>query len=187
MPALSISPPMDHPEGGATLIEVLVAMLIISTVMLGIALFSVSGLSDNQGAYYRSQASMLAYDIADRIRANSNQLENYSFDTDDSGSFPSVVDCTTSSCDEADIRDRDLLEWAEYFTDVEGIGADGDDYRPLIPAATGRIEVDDDEGDVVVTIRWSEVDWDASDPDGQGIRQAGDDNRSITVVFRIAP
>lgn len=172
-------------QQGTTLIEVLVALLIVSTVMLGVALFSVSGLSDNQGAYYRSQASMLAYDIADRIRANSEELDNYEIDTSDTSDFPAVVDCTSSDCSAEQIRNRDLLEWAENFTDVTGIGADGSAYQPLIPAATGAIQVESD-GSVKVGIEWSEVDWDVSDIASGGIRQAGDGNRSVWVTFRIA-
>ncbi|MEO8019279.1 MAG: type IV pilus modification protein PilV [Pseudomonadota bacterium] len=57
-------------ERGATLIEVLVALLVLSIGLLGVAALQVSALQTNQSAHVRSQASVLAYDIADRMRAN---------------------------------------------------------------------------------------------------------------------
>ena len=70
---------MNHPspvrpkfgnQRGTTLIEVLVAMLVLSIGLLGVAALQVNALTTNQGAHVRSQASVLAYDIADRMRAN---------------------------------------------------------------------------------------------------------------------
>ena len=57
-------------QRGATLIEVLVALLVLSIGLLGVAALQVSALQTNQSAHVRSQASVLAYDIADRMRAN---------------------------------------------------------------------------------------------------------------------
>ncbi len=55
---------------GFTLIEVLVALLILSIGLLGLAGLQVSGLRSNHSAYVRSQAVMLAQDMADRMRSN---------------------------------------------------------------------------------------------------------------------
>jgi len=57
-------------QRGATLVEVLVALLVLSIGLLGVAALQVSALQTNQGAHVRSQASVLTYDIADRMRAN---------------------------------------------------------------------------------------------------------------------
>ena len=62
------SPSAD--QRGATLIEVLVAMLVLSIGLLGLAGMQMTALKSNQSAYYRSQATVLAYDIIDRMRAN---------------------------------------------------------------------------------------------------------------------
>ena len=55
---------------GVSLIEVLVTVVILSIGLLGIAGLQASGTKFNHGAYTRSQATSLAYDIADRMRAN---------------------------------------------------------------------------------------------------------------------
>lgn len=62
---------------GFTLIEVLVAMLIIAIGILGIAALQYKGLQYNQDAYFRTQVNFLAYDIADRMRLNKSNAGTY--------------------------------------------------------------------------------------------------------------
>jgi type IV pilus assembly protein PilV len=55
---------------GFTLVEVLVALVVISVGMLGIAGLYLESLRAGRSALYRTQAVSLAADMADRIRAN---------------------------------------------------------------------------------------------------------------------
>lgn len=55
---------------GFTLVEVLVSMVILAIGLLGLAALQARALKDNQDAYYYSQASLLAYEMGDRIKAN---------------------------------------------------------------------------------------------------------------------
>ena len=55
---------------GFTLIEVLVALLIVALGMLGNAMLQLQGMKNSNDAYLRSQIGLFAYEIADRIRAN---------------------------------------------------------------------------------------------------------------------
>lgn len=57
-------------QAGFSLIEVLVTMLILSFGLLGIAGLMVSGVSNAASSEATSKASLLAADMADRIRAN---------------------------------------------------------------------------------------------------------------------
>ncbi len=57
-------------QRGFTLVEVLVAMVVISVGMLGIAALYVEGLRAGRTSIYRMTAIGLAADMADRIRAN---------------------------------------------------------------------------------------------------------------------
>lgn len=57
-------------EHGIGLIEVLVTLLILSTTLIALSALQTRSLQFNQGAYFRSQANMLAYDMLDRIRVN---------------------------------------------------------------------------------------------------------------------
>ena len=55
---------------GFTLIEVLIAMIVLAVGLLGLAGLQATSLRNNQSAYNRIKATQLAYDIADRMRAN---------------------------------------------------------------------------------------------------------------------
>ncbi|MGC5701939.1 type IV pilus modification protein PilV [Pseudomonas sp. NFXW11] len=62
-----------HAQDGMTLIEVLVALLILSVGLLGAAAVQVRALQYTDGARMTSQASFIAYGMLDRIRAGSPQ------------------------------------------------------------------------------------------------------------------
>jgi type IV pilus assembly protein PilV len=60
---------------GFFLIEVLISMIILAIGLLGIAALQAQGLRYNHDAYVRSQATMLAYDIIDRMRVNGSDTD----------------------------------------------------------------------------------------------------------------
>jgi type IV pilus assembly protein PilV len=62
---------------GFTLIEVLIAMLVLGVGLLGLAGLQASSLRNTQSAYNRSLATEVAYDLADRMRANITEARNY--------------------------------------------------------------------------------------------------------------
>ena len=70
MRILNNTNPVRQPPAGFTLIEVLIAMLILSVGLLGLAGLQATGLKTNHSAYMRSQAVAYGYDILDRMRAN---------------------------------------------------------------------------------------------------------------------
>jgi type IV pilus assembly protein PilV len=57
-------------QRGMTLIEILVAIVVLSIGLLGLAGLQLKGIQVNQGSTYRSQAAVLVEDIADRMRAD---------------------------------------------------------------------------------------------------------------------
>ena len=60
----------DTRRAGFTLVEVLVALVVMAVGLLGIAGLYVEGLRAGRTAVYRSAAVTLASDMADRIRGN---------------------------------------------------------------------------------------------------------------------
>ena len=64
-------------SAGFTLIEVLVALLIVALGMLGNAMLQLQGMKNSNAAYLRSQIGIIAYDIADKIRANRECQNQY--------------------------------------------------------------------------------------------------------------
>lgn len=69
--------PISRQQKGFTLVEILVAILVLAIGMLGIAALQLRGLQYNHDAYLRSQVNMLAYDIADRMRLNADNAGDY--------------------------------------------------------------------------------------------------------------
>lgn len=65
--------------GGFTLVEVLVALLVLSLGVLGIAGLQATSLRNKNNAYLRTQANILAYDIVDRMRANRSAVLSSSY------------------------------------------------------------------------------------------------------------
>lgn len=62
---------------GFTLIEVMVAVLVLSIGLLGVAGLQLSALRANQSAGWRTQATYLAYDIIERMRLNAANRAAY--------------------------------------------------------------------------------------------------------------
>ena len=67
-------------QTGATLIEVLVAVLVTVIGVLGAASLQMNSVKFNHIANTRSHATMLAYDVIDRMRANRAAALNGSYD-----------------------------------------------------------------------------------------------------------
>lgn len=62
---------------GFTLVEALVALVVLSIGMLGIAALYMETLRASRSALYRTEAVTMAADLADRIRANRNPANAY--------------------------------------------------------------------------------------------------------------
>lgn len=110
---------------GFTLIEVLVALVVLAIGLLGLAGLQATGLRNNQEAYQRSQATQLAYDLADRIRANMTAKTTYSTITPPSDAAAKSNCLTTAGCSAADMAENDLYEWNNLITSTlpEGAGS----------------------------------------------------------------
>jgi len=146
---------------GFTLVEILIAMVILAIGLLGLAGLQASTLRNNQSAYFRSQATQLAYDIADRIRANfveANKLAASAYITVNPTAAAVQADCTsvTTTCTTADMAENDLFEWNSAVT--------------ALPSGAGTVAVVAATQVFTITIRWDDDrdgDVDANDPNFQ--------------------
>ena len=94
---------------GFSLLEVLVALLVLSIGLLGLAGLQVTSVNNTRDAYYRSQALMLAYDITDRMRANLEGVDDGDYDAI-TGTL--VTACrTTAGCTAAQLATDDVALW----------------------------------------------------------------------------
>jgi type IV pilus assembly protein PilV len=107
---------MKTKRKGFTLIEVLVALAVLSLGLLGIAALQSKGQQFTQEAYFVTQATVLANQIMDRIRLNANYARtNF---TSGSGGYvasaapaSNVTTCITAVCSNAAARNYDLFIW----------------------------------------------------------------------------
>ncbi|MEW5879556.1 MAG: type IV pilus modification protein PilV [Pseudomonadota bacterium] len=127
---------------GVTLIEVLVALVIVAVGLLGLAGLQVRGLSIQKDAHGRAIATQLALDLADRMRANRvpgalTPPVEYAFTAAYPTGTPTLpaasADCEAGVCNEAQQAQFDRARWLTRVTQalpggwahVEPIGGTG--------------------------------------------------------------
>ena len=93
-------------KAGFTLIEVLIALIIMSVGMLGIAGLYVHSMQAGRTSLLRHHAVTLAGDVADRIRANPGAIMWYMSAGADNGCVDGGVDCTP-----AEMASHDIWLW----------------------------------------------------------------------------
>jgi type IV pilus assembly protein PilV len=96
---------------GASLIEVLVSILILSLGSLALAHALASSIQLPKLSLYRSLAINIAHNYIERIRANPLAFQSGNYDTDISydGAYtvPEVVDCVYPNCDSTSLATMD--------------------------------------------------------------------------------
>ena len=93
-------------DEGFSLIEALVALVVLSVGMIGIAAMYGQGLAATRSAQFRTQAVNLAADMADRIRVNRLGGAAYAGGGADNGCGPAGAGCTP-----AEMAADDLFSW----------------------------------------------------------------------------
>ncbi|MES3009118.1 MAG: type IV pilus modification protein PilV [Pseudomonadota bacterium] len=107
----SLSPPHSLPAllRGTTLLEILISLLIVAIGLLGIVSLQTASLRYSQSAYLRSQATVLASDMLERVLANQHGVVLGAYEGQ-TGALSSS--CTTpSGCDAAVMAGNDIAEW----------------------------------------------------------------------------
>lgn len=137
-------------DAGFTLLEVLIALLVLSVGLLGLAGLQTRGLAIGHNAYLRSQAVLLAQDMAERIRSNTNHV--FSTELNDSNRYSveferslGTLNCVDRDCSPADMADFDVDQWLA-------------NVRNTLPSGDGAINKAGNTYEI--TIRW--------DADGTG-------------------
>ncbi len=137
---------------GFTIIEVAIAMLVLSVGLLGVAGLQASGMKNTHQSHQRAIAMTQARDLADRMRANLTGTRTFEY-TKTISLVPTTPDCESSanSCTPAELAASDLYNWQNMTA-------------TLLPSATGSVACTDiDAGtatvlesgsDCLITMRW---------------------------------
>lgn len=141
------------PQQGASLIEVLVTIVILAIGLLGIAGLQATSVQSNYSAYYRSQATLLAHDISERMRANRTDGLASSSDS----SFPTSSSSNSVSGTQAQ---KDKAQWLNSLA-------------LQLPDGTGMIAKSGTT--LTISVRWN-------DNRGRIKNAAGDDGTDNTAI-----
>jgi len=150
-------------QRGLTLVEAMIALLVISVGLLGIASLQLTAMNQNASSLNHSQAVWYAYEMSDRIRANLTAFATYhGIDTNTAYS----QDCTSSACTPAQMASADAADWATMLGNL--------------PGGRGTVNLANAADGLIVTVMW--------DDDGTGATGTGCDpaNTSDLTCYRVA-
>lgn len=143
---------------GFTLLEVLIALLVFSLGLLGMAGLLIVSVKTNHSAYLRTQASFLAQSMADRMRANVPRV----WTNDYNAAYPTADadPCASgAACSRADMATRDKAEWSTQLTDFLPNAAANILCAPTAGASVSAEDAENGapyQGTCAMTISWNE-------------------------------
>lgn len=117
---------------GFSLLEVMIAVLVLAIGLLGLSALQANGLRANGSAHQRSQAVTLAYDMMERLRADPNNVKAGAYNREFEDELPAA----------GSVMGEELINWISTL-------------QLLLPAADGAVACDDD-GNCTVTVRWDD-------------------------------
>jgi len=135
---------------GAGMVEVLVAVVVLSIGMLGTATLYVNALQAKTTALSRMQAINLAADMADRVRANRTAGNSYAIAESTAAAVPAknCIQTTAAAvnCTPAEMAAADLFAWSSQVTNT----------LPGTVARSIAVNAAANPVTYVITLKWSE-------------------------------
>ncbi len=147
-------------QQGISMIEVLVTMIVMAIGLLGMAGLQFTSLKNLNSSNFRYQASILAYDMAERMRANASGVSAGDYSAISVDGTESTVNCT-SGCTSSSIASLDSYEWGQGVANL--------------PAGSGSVTANTGVYDIV--INWTEQHTGG----GFGTSSATPDSKSYTL------
>jgi len=145
------------------MIESLVALVVISIGLLGIAALQLTAMQQNSSALHQSKAVWAGYTMADRILANNIRFADYSgIDTNASYS----QDCMNSPCTNDQLVTADAAEWTDTVRNLPG----------------GRGQVTGNANQLVIMVMWDDEGTGASGTGCSGNAQVDLTCYSVTLL-----
>ena len=131
---------------GFTLVEVLVALLVLSIGVLGVGKLVLSAVKANDSSYIRGQAMSLTYAILDNMRANRQMATTGVYTTNFGSVATNPGGCEgASACASNTLAQYDLYRWKQRLT-------------AALPSGDGKITTATTNGMVLatITVRWDD-------------------------------
>ncbi len=150
---------IKHKQAGVGLLEVLIAVLVLSLGFLAAAKMQISGMRASQNAYFLSQANFMLRDMTDRMRANQTGVlaGHYKNTTTNPNTINPTCITAESKCSPADLAIADLHAWSKYLYEPAGAV----EFKPLLPSldtvtAKGEILYNDVSDVYTLNVKWGE-------------------------------
>lgn len=125
-------------QGGFSMLEVLIAVAVISIGMLGIAGLLLGGQRSGQASFQRTHAVAMATDMMERIKANPGGAQAYEtgFGANalGGGTLDAPDACAATRCTVAETVERDHWEWEGKLDGASTFDPDGNPISGLIQA-----------------------------------------------------
>lgn len=139
-------PPSLRRQAGVSMIEALVALLVLALGVMGLAGIQTRTLVDSRASNERSVAIRMAEDLNERMQVNSAvRLTNPSPYVVDWGSPAAGTNCLTSACTGAELASYDIQQWKTSLSQ-------------LLPGGDARVfQSPTDANQFGVLIGWTEV------------------------------
>jgi type IV pilus assembly protein PilV len=153
-PGQSLPQGQSRPQRGFTLVEVLVALVVLGIGLLGVEKLVLTGLKANDSAYMRSQATALACAILDDMRANRQIAMTQGYDVSMTAySVPSAL-CVQSSCTSEELAQYDVYQWKQR------LGAASPSVAGALPGGNGSIVTvtgTNNQTTATITVQWNDA------------------------------
>jgi len=164
-------------ERGVSMIEVLVALLILTIGLLGVAGIQTQMQTSQLEAYQRSQAIVLMQDMVDRINANRKNVASYVTGT------PLGTSNTTACSTTTTIAQKDMCEWSKLLEGAAEVSG-GNKVGAMIGA---RGCVTSPSANVyMITVAWQGMSAAGSSPGTCGSGKYGTgQRRTVSQIVRI--
>lgn len=140
-------------QAGATLIEVLITVLVLSVGLLGLGATQMLSLKNGNNAQQAYYATMVAYDIAERMRANPVGVSAGNYNAADVDQDRTEQSCA-AVCTSAQLANMDLYEWGQLLSET-------------LPAGQGAVAVN--AGQATITVNWTAQHTGANLSDESGV------------------
>ena len=152
---------------GFTLIEVMVALVVLSIGLLGIGKLVLFSARANDSAYLRGQATAMAYEILDNMRSNRVTAMQAGYDTALATTPPNPGSCVEIVCTAATLANYDVYQWKPRLA-------------AALPSGQGAVVTAGTPTTATITVQWDDaVAQSTFDPAGTPVGVA----QPMTVVL----
>jgi len=119
---MSLSPRIHKSaqQRGVGLVEVLVAMVVLSIGFAASARFQIMSMRENQSSLYRGQASFLVESMMERMRNNPGGVQDGAYNAADTDTAGVPGGCRLIKCTPAQLAQEDIALWRHSIAPLDG-------------------------------------------------------------------